>query len=196
MDHLKLRYYGFIFILLLLTGCVSTIGRNFQKLEEPQITLGKTTTQGIIGLLGKPNTTSVLNQGTAYNYIYHNRNAKAVTPNGVASRFQTFNFNNEGILTGYQFGSSFVEDSTFFKTHNVSKINNGDSKDKVLKLLGEPSGIERYPRDLKHAYVLVYSYPRTTHSESTFRMENSVVNVAFAHNDRVVRVETFNLNAD
>ena len=196
MDILKLRHYGFIFILLLLTGCVTTIGRNFQKLEEPQVTPGETTAQDIIGLLGKPTTTNTLNQGTVYNYIHHNRNAKAVSADEVATRYQTFNFNDEDILTGYQFGSSFVEDSTLFNTDNVNKIHNGDSKAQVLRLLGEPSGIERYPRAPEYAYVFVYSYPKTTHSDSSFSMINSVVNVAFGHYDKVVRVETYNLNAD
>ena len=196
MDLLKLRHYGFIFIILLLAGCVTTIGRNFQKLEAPQITPGETTVQDIIGLLGEPTTKNTLNPGTAYNYIHHNRNAKAVNPDEVATRFQTFNFNNENIMTGYQFGSSFVEDSTLFNTDNVKKISNGDSKSQVLRVMGSPSGIERYPRDPKYAYVFVYSYPKTTHSDSSFSMINSVVNVAFDHNDKVVRVETYNLNAD
>ena len=194
MDLLKLRHYGFICIFLLLTGCVTTIGRNFQKLEEPMIRLGETTAQDIIGLLGKPTTTNTLNRGTVYNYIHHNRNAKAVSADEVATRYQTFNFNDEDILTGYQFGSSFVEDSTLFNTDNVKKIQTGDSKSQVLGLLGEPSGIERYPGAPEYAYVLVYSYPRTTHSDSTFRMVNCVVNVAFGHEDKVVRVESFNLN--
>ncbi|MBR9792608.1 MAG: outer membrane protein assembly factor BamE [Gammaproteobacteria bacterium] len=196
MDLLKLRHYGFIFIILLLAGCVTTIGRSFQKLEAPQIIPGETTAQDIIGLLGEPTTKNTLNPGTAYNYIHHNRNAKAVNPDEVATRFQTFNFNNKDILTGYQFGSSFVEDSTLFNTDNVKKISNGDSKSQVLRVMGSPSGIERYPRDPKYAYVLVYSYPTTTHSDSTFRMVNSVVNVVFGHNEQVVRVETFNLNTD
>jgi len=193
---LQLHHYGLIFVLLLLTGCVTSIGRNFQKLEEPQLVPGKTTSQDIIGLLGKPTTTNALHQGTAYNYIHHNRNAKAVNPDEVASRYQTFNFNNEDILTGYQFGSSFVDDSTFFKADNVNKIHNGDSKEDVIRLLGGSSGIEHYPRDPKYAYVLIYSYPITTYSDSTFSMVNSVVNVIFSHNDKVVRVETYNLNAD
>ena len=196
MDLLKLRQYGFILIFLLLTGCVTTIGRNFQKLEDPQITPGETSAQDILARMGKPNTTNALYQGTAYNYIYHNRNAKAVNPDEVATRFQTFNFNNKDILTGYQFGSSFVEDSTLFNTDNVKKIQTGDCKSQVLRVLGEPSGIEHYPHDPKYAYVLIYSYPTTTHSDSTFRMVNSVVNVVFGHNEQVVRVETFNLNTD
>ena len=196
MDLLKLRHYGFICMFLLLTGCVTTIGRNFQKLKEPQIRPGETTAQDILARMGKPNTTNALYQGTAYNYIYHNRNAKAVNPDEVATRYQTFNFNDEDILTGYQFGSSFVEDSTLFNTDNVNKIHNGDSKAQVLRLLGEPSGIERYPRAPEYAYVFVYSYPKTTHSDSSFSMINSVVNVAFGHYDKVVRVETYNLNAD
>jgi len=194
MDLLKLRHYGFIFIILLLAGCVTTIGRNFQKLKEPQIRPGETTAQDILARMGKPNTTNALYQGTAYNYIYHNRNAKAVNPDEVATRYQTFNFNDEDILTGYQFGSSFVEDSTLFNTDNIKKIQTGDSKSQVWGLLGEPSGIERYPGAPEYAYVLVYSYPRTTHSDSTFRMVNCVVNVAFGHEDKVVRVESFNLN--
>ena len=196
MDLLKLRHYGFILIFLLLTGCVTTIGRNFQKLKEPQIRPGETTAQDILARMGKPNTTNALYQGTAYNYIYHNRNAKAVNPDEVATRYQTFNFNDEDILTGYQFGSSFVEDSTLFNTDNIKKIQTGDSKSQVWGLLGEPSGIERYPRAPEYAYVFVYSYPKTTHSDSSFSMINSVVNVAFGHNDKVVRVETYNLNAD
>lgn len=196
MDMLKLHHYGLIFVFLLLTGCVTTIGRNFQKLEEPQLVPGKSTAQDIIGLLGKPTTTNALNQGTAYNYIHHNRNAKAVKPDEVASRYQTFSFNNEDILTGYQFGSSFVEDSTFFNTDSIKKIQTGDSRERVIRLLGESSGINHYPGDPKHAYVLIYSYPTTTHSDSSFSMINSVVNVAFGHNDKVVRVETYNLNAD
>ena len=196
MDLLKLRHYGFILIFLLLTGCVTTIGRNFQKLKEPQIRPGETTAQDILARMGKPNTTNALYQGTAYNYIYHNRNAKAVNPDEVATRYQTFNFNDEDILTGYQFGSSFVEDSTLFNTDNIKKIQTGDSKSQVWGLLGEPSGIERYPRAPEYAYVFVYSYPKTTHSDSSFSMINSVVNVAFGHYDKVVRVETYNLNAD
>lgn len=196
MDLLKLRHYSFILIFLLLTGCVTTIGRNFQKLEEPQITPGETSAQDILARMGKPNTTNALYQGTAYNYIYHNRNAKAVNPDEVATRFQTFNFNNKDILTGYQFGSSFVEDSTLFNTDNVKKIQTGDSKSQVLRVLSDPSGTERYPHAPRYAYVLVYSYPTTTHSDSTFSMVNSVVNVVFGHNEQVVRVETFNLNTD
>ena len=73
MDILKLRHYGFIFILLLLTGCVTTIGRNFQKLEEPQVTPGETTAQDIIGLLGKPTTTNTetTNTNVFDNYLSH-----------------------------------------------------------------------------------------------------------------------------
>ena len=99
-------------------------GKDFNRVTEAQVFYGVTTKQEILELMGKPNmTTGESTSRPNITYLFFNRRAKALSPDQVASRLQSFYFDKSDKLTGMEYLSSFPDDSTYFDIDNAQKKN-------------------------------------------------------------------------
>ena len=131
---------------LFLAGCAGT---KFVRAPDDSLALGQTTLEQIKARLGSPykegaitkNGQQLKTASYAYSAAGGEANAKGVTP----ARSQGFIFFNDK-LVGYEFASSWKEDSTDFDGAKVSQIKNGEStRSDVVRLLGNPGGRYIYP---------------------------------------------------
>jgi hypothetical protein len=152
------------FVILFVTSCA---GRNFVRPEAESLILGKTSHQEIINRFGKPyqegtefkNEKTVKTMSYAYATVGGSPLFEGVTP----VRAMGFHFLDE-TLVGYEFLSSFKEDNSYFDVGNINKIKKDEtSRDQVIELMGQPSGMYLYPLiKNKDNKAIVYSY---THSK-------------------------------
>ena len=131
---------------LFLAGCAGT---KFVRVADDSLVLGQTTQEQIKARLGAPykeggitkNGQTLKTASYAYSSAGGGADAQGVTP----ARSQGFIFFNDK-LVGYEFASSFKEDSTAFDGAKVSQIKTGEStRSDVVRLLGEPGGKYIYP---------------------------------------------------
>lgn len=140
----------FLSISLFLTSCTTTSGKNFSRVSNEMLLLGKTTTAEVKNRLGAPTKlgTSIKNEFDidTYTYIYTTTTSDNAIAGGlIPQRFQIFHFLDKK-LVGYEFSSSFKEDNTDFNNIAIKKIQKGSSnRAEVISLLGEPSGKSIYP---------------------------------------------------
>ncbi|MFS1703342.1 outer membrane protein assembly factor BamE [Aestuariibacter sp. GS-14] len=166
-------------------------GRDFNRLTEPQVQYGVTTKQEILELMGKPNiTTGESTSRPSITYMFYDRKAKALSPDHVASRLQSFYFDENGKLTGMEYLSSFPNDSTYFIVGDAQKIKLGDTQSRVIEIMGQPSGEHPSPAPQSgYSYVMAYRYPVTRYVDMTYPNVTYNVFVAFDKHSRVAKVE-------
>lgn len=197
------RQCTFLFIVAIaLISCAIPIpttsqGRDFSRLTESQIQYGVTTKQDILELMGKPNmTTGESTSRPSITYMFFDRKAEALSPEQVASRLQSFYFDKSGKLTGMEYLSSFIDDSTYFDINNAQKIKQGDTKARVIEIMGQPSGEHPSPAPQGgFSYVMAYRYPVTRYVDMTYPNVTYNVFVAF-NNNRVAKVEVLKPGSD
>jgi len=136
--------FAVISFALLLSGCAGT---NFVRVTNDELILGQTTQQQVKSRLGSPYREGVVvkndQQLKTASYAYAASDTAA--EGAIAARSQGFYFFNEQ-LVGYEFTSSWKEDSTDFDSGKVSQIKKGEStKTDVMRLLGTPGGKYIYP---------------------------------------------------
>lgn len=149
--------------LALLVGCAA--GVNFKKMGEDQLILGKTKKNTVLTVMGKPTGkgTNTFNgiELEVINYAYARVGANAVLPDVTAARSQGFLFKN-GVLVGKEYTSSFAADNTLFDIKKAKVIKKGQSKTKVVSIMGKPRGGYLYPIiDDKNGYAYVYLFTQT-----------------------------------
>ena len=166
-------------------------GKDFNRVTEAQVLYGVTTKQEILELMGKPNmTTGESTSRLNITYLFFNRKAKALSPDHVASRLQSFYFDKSGKLTGMEYLSSFPDDSTYFEIDKAQKIKQGDTKSRVIEIMGHPSGEHPSPApEGGFSYVMAYRYPVIRYVDMTYVHETYNVFVAFNKDYRVAKVE-------
>jgi hypothetical protein len=107
-----LRITLLILIVILLAACA---GRNFVRPSKDIIQLGKTTEQQVVAELGNPYSSKRYEANGNWVYLVY----------GIVSDFGVkhakFYFKDD-LLIGYEFSSSFPEDSTDFDLTNADKI--------------------------------------------------------------------------
>ena len=111
--------------------------------------LGITTYDKIIQQYGAPysESTSLTNDQTieTATYAYASSNGDPAYEGITPSRAISFSFSNN-VLVSYQLLSSFMSDNTDFDEAKVHNIKKGESnRDKVIEIMGNPSGISIYP---------------------------------------------------
>jgi hypothetical protein len=151
-----------VFLALLLTGCAG--GRDIVRPQGDFLRLGATTYQEVLREFGEPLRTgiSIHNGATIRTTGY----ATAVEPPSIGpvpERESGFYFLGN-VLVGYDYSSSFAEDTTDFDETRVAQIRKGEtSRERVLELFGRPGGACVYPMiSRKEDTALVYRFSGVT----------------------------------
>lgn len=166
-----MKYINKVLVVVLITflgGC--SVGGNFNKMNENQLVVGKTTKTDIVSSMGKPfmDATSIHNGIEIDNltYLYINSGEKAAFPGMTPVRVQIVYFKEE-VLIGKQYDSTFAVDSTLFDLEKAKKIKKGQTKADVISMLGEPKGENHFPLiDNEEGYAYIYMFTHRNGSES------------------------------
>lgn len=131
---------------ILLGGCAGT---NFVRVTDDTLVPGQTSYEQIKTRLGVPYREGITikneKQMTTASYAYASAGGSPVTEGVTPARSQGFYF-WEKTLVGYEFTSSWKEDSTDFDSSKVTQIQKGVStRNDVVRLLGAPGGKYIYP---------------------------------------------------
>jgi outer membrane protein assembly factor BamE (lipoprotein component of BamABCDE complex) len=179
------------FLIVLLSGCAGT---NFVRINDDALILGQTTPEQISARLGKP-----YQEGTAIKheqqiksaaYAYASTGGEGAAEGVVAARSQGFYFFNDK-LVGYEFISSWKEDSTNFDNSKISQIKKGEStRSDVVRLLGNPGGRAIYPIiPNSNEEAINYVYSQTKGSAFNLKFYQKQLVVTFNKNGVVTDVE-------
>ncbi len=142
----------------MVTGCAS----NFVRPVNGALTLGKSTSEDIVKLAGKPtfqNDKLVLNGEKVKNMTYYYNDGAKFWGLIIPQRTLTYTLLND-TMVGEEFNSTMEGEETKFDTTKAVAIQKGKSTgDDVIALLGKPSGRVVYPivKD-KESSGLVYAY--------------------------------------
>ncbi|HKZ57898.1 MAG TPA: hypothetical protein VJ024_09370 [Thermodesulfovibrionales bacterium] len=154
-------------LILLLVGC--SVGRDFVRPEQSSLLLGKTAHDKIIELFGSPYSKGikVVNDKNLITvcYAYAKASGKTLYKGVNPGKAICFDFYND-YLVGYSFISSFKTDNTNFDESRISLIKKDrTTKNEVIEILGEPSGISIYPitkNENETEFYYVYAHERTS----------------------------------
>lgn len=176
---------------ILLTGCAGT---NFVRVADDAIVLGQTTSEQITARLGSPyregTVTKNDQQIKTSSYAYASTGGAAAAEGVTAARSQGFYFFNNKVV-GYEFTSSWKEDSTNFDSGKVSQIKKGEStRSDVVRLLGNPGGKYIYPViPNKGEDAVNYLYNQTTGSAFNLKFYRKQLIVTFNNQGVVTNIE-------
>lgn len=176
---------------LVLTGCAGT---NFVRVGDDALILGQTTDQEILGQLGPPYRQGAINKNgrqlKTVTYSYSSAAGKPAAAGVVPARSQGFYFFNSK-LVGYEFTSSWEEDSTNFNSGKISQIKRGKStRDDVVRLLGNPGGKYIYPIVSNSDQEAVnYLYNQVTGNAFNMKIYNKLLVVTFDKQKVVVDID-------
>ena len=174
---------------LVLAGCAGT---EFVRVADEALALGRTTEGEIRARMGAPYREGVatLNgrQVRSLSYAYAHTGAEGAADGVIAARSQGFYFFNDR-LVGYEFISSWKEDSTNFDGAKVAQIRKGQSTlGDVTRLLGRPGGRYIYPMVKGEGEEAVnYLYSQTT--GSAFNLKFASKKLVVTHNRQGVVTE-------
>ncbi|PSV41031.1 MULTISPECIES: hypothetical protein [unclassified Photobacterium] len=161
MKKVKLLLIGAI--ISVITGCAA--GVNFKKMSEEQLVVGSTTKAEVVASMGKANIngTNTFNGQTLdiMTYSYAKVGGDAVLPGVTPARAQGLLFNGE-VLAGKEYTSSFALDNTKFDLDTAKTIKEGQNRENVVSVMGEPKGKYLYPIiEDQTGYALVYMFSQT-----------------------------------
>ena len=143
----SIKTFIFISLSIFLVSCAST---SFVRIPDDAMALGQTTLEQITARLGSPSRVgTVIQNGQQIKtliYFFGTSGDGSDNPEAAgASRSKAFYF-FENKLVGYEFASSWKEDSTNFDSGKIAKIKNGEStKEDVVRFFGNPGGKYIYP---------------------------------------------------
>ena len=136
-----------LIISVFLSGCA---GSKFVRQSDDALVLGETSYQSIVQKMGKPYREGTVSKNgkmvKTIAYAYASTGGEGAYPGlTAAARSQGFFFLNDK-LVGYEFLSSWKEDSTEFDGSKVAQIKEGQTTRKEVEaLLGKPGGQYIYP---------------------------------------------------
>jgi hypothetical protein len=177
-------------VLLVFGGCA---GRDFVRPPADSFSPGKTTEPEIRERFGEPyrEGTVVKNGETMKILSYAYASGAASLAGGLTpSRAQGFYFWRNA-LVGYEFTSSFPEDTTDFDPAKAQQIRNGQTTEaSVVTLLGPPPGAYRYPLIPDQAdRGLVYLYTQTRGTAFNLKIYQQLLVVTVGANGVVKDVQ-------
>ena len=176
---------------ILVTGCAGT---NFVRVADDAIVLGQTTSEQITARLGSPYREGVVTKNNQQiktsSYAYASTGGEAAAEGVTAARSQGFYFFNNKVV-GYEFTSSWKEDSTNFDSGKVSQIKKGEStRSDVVRLLGGPGGKYIYPViPSSDEEAVNYLYHQTKGSAFSLKFYQKQLVVTFNKQGIVTNVE-------
>jgi hypothetical protein len=144
-----------------LLGCA---GQQFKSIESDKLTLGVDHVSVIKNAYGKPVGEGLITKNgkqiKTLSYAYANALGESDSNGGTAGKGQTFYFHN-GTLVGYDFISSYAEDSTDFDHSKIEKIKSGETTiNEVTSLIGKAGGEYIYPltkNESERAKIYLYN---------------------------------------
>lgn len=154
----SIRIVAVVASLVVLSGCAT----NFVRPASEKLTLGKSTSADISGLVGSPTAQDgevVMNGEKAKVLTYYYNDGAKFWGLIIPQRTLTYTIFND-TMVGEVFNSTMEGESTEFEGKKASSIQKGIStRDDVIALLGKPSGEVLYPviKD-KNGRGLVYAY--------------------------------------
>ncbi|MGQ0511877.1 MAG: hypothetical protein ACT4P9_14840 [Betaproteobacteria bacterium] len=176
---------------MVLAGCAGT---DFVRVADDALVLGRTTEGEIRTRLGAPYREGVVTQNgrqiRTASYAYAHTGAEGAAAGVVAARSQGFFFFNDK-LVGYEFISSWKEDSTDFDGAKVAQIHKGQSTvGDVTRLFGRPGGRYIHPMIKGEAEEAVnYLYHQTTGSAFNLKFAMKKLIVTYNRQGVVTEVE-------
>ena len=190
---MKLPVIRFVVVsfVLLSSGCAGT---NFIRATDDSLVLGQTTQEQIKARLGSPFQEGVVTKNEQQlktsNYAYANAGGGADADGVIPARSQGFYFFNDK-LVGYEFTSSYKEDSTNFDSGLISQIKKGTStRSDVVRLLGNPGGKYIYPViDNNNEQGVNYMYTQTRGSAFSLKFYQKILVITFDKDDVVTKVD-------
>ncbi len=191
----KIRSIATLMIITLLAfSCVGTSGTNFERVKEETVSLGLSTYDDIIAIMGDSFKEDVYiknnKQFKLIGYTYSSTGGAATSKRVVATRHHMFIFYQD-ILVGHDFISSWQEDQTNFDETKVEQIKKGKSTEEDVKnLLGRPSGKLIYPLSKeKGAEVLLYSFHEARQYAYTIESFQKSLHIECDHSGTVTEIE-------
>ncbi len=154
----SIRIVAVVAALVVLSGCAT----NFVRPASEKLTLGKSTSADITGLVGSPTAQDanvVMNGEKAKVLTYYYNDGAKFWGLIIPQRTLTYTIYND-TMVGEVFNSTMEGESTEFEGKKASSIQKGIStKSDVIALLGKPSGEVLYPviKD-KNGRGMVYAY--------------------------------------
>lgn len=129
-----------------LTGCA---GQQFKSIESDYLNLGEDHISVIKQAAGKPvgegTITKNSKQIRTLSYAYANAAGTSDSNGGTAGKGQTFYFYDD-VLIGYDYVSSYAEDSSDFDQSKIKQIKIGETTiNEVISLIGKTRGEYIYP---------------------------------------------------
>lgn len=180
-----------IFLAVLLTGCAGT---NFVRVADDALVLGQTTSEQIAARLGSPYREGTMTKNgqqiKTASYAYASTGGSAAAAGVIPARSQGFYFFNNK-LVGYDFTSSWKEDSTDFDSGKVSQIKKGEStRSDVVRLLGNPGGKSIFPVIANAGEeAATYQYTQTKGSAFNLKIYQKQLIVTFNQQGIVTNIE-------
>lgn len=179
------------FFCIILTGCAGT---NFVRVTDEVLVPGQTTLEQVSARLGKPYREGVViknNQQIKFTtYTYASAGGGAVAKGVTPARNQGFFF-YENKLVGYDYTSSYKEDSTNFDSERVSQIKKDEStRSDVVRLFGNAGGKYLYPIiPNKDEEAINYHYSQAKGSAFNLKFYQKLLVVTFNKQGVVTNVE-------
>ena len=158
--------FAVLVVLVALSGCAGT---NFVRPDTDVFKNGQTSYTQVVQRMGKPRRegSALKNEKElkSISYAYAETGGKPLKEGVIPARAMSFYFYND-TLVGYEFVSSWAEDSSDFDAKKISAIVKGKTtKAEVMQLLGKPSGFYVYPMmksESGEAAAYVYSDAKGT----------------------------------
>ncbi len=176
---------------MFLSGCAGTA---FVKTSDEQLALGKTSESEIRQKMGTPYREGVVTKNEkqlkTLTYAYANTGGEASGPGVTAAKAQAF-YMHQDKLAGYEFISSWKEDSTDFDESRIAQIKKGVStRSDVLQIMGPPGGKYIYPLiPNQDDEALVYAYNQVKGSAFNLKFYSKMLVVSFSRQGVVTNVE-------
>ena len=172
-----------IFAAALIVGLLGCAGKDFVRPDPATLKNGETTYAQVTERFGKPfaegSTTKNEKTLKSISYAYASLGGRPAKEGVVPARAMGLYFYND-TLVGYEFLSSWAEDSSDFDESKMNQIVKGSTtRAEVVQLLGKPSGFAIYPmikaatgETAVYVYMEVRGGPLT--GRKTFRKSLSV----------------------
>jgi len=179
-----------ISILIILSGCAGTSGKDFVRPTQETFKLGETTHSQVVQLLGETGKESTSLQNDkhikAYTYTYAKTTGEPLEEGVIPVRLNTFSFFN-GILVSQVFLSSFKSDHSNFDETRINAIVKGKTKrSEVIQLMGRPCCLYIPPMVEEPASKGIgYLYTTTMKVGSIFKHFTKSLTISFNENDEV-----------
>ncbi len=181
-----------ISILIILSGCAGTSGKDFVRPTQETFKLGETTYSQVVQLLGESRNkgTSLVNDKLTQTigYSYALTTGEPLEHGIIPSRAMNFSFLN-GILVSQVFLSSFKSDHSNFDETKINAIVKGKTKrSEVIQLMGKPFCFNIPPTvEPKEtaSEQITYMYMTTRIGEKPVKVYSKLLKISLNENDVV-----------